>query len=88
MAGRRCIEEGGADLSSGELLFDLPVRAFNGRSGAIKTLFVNQFAWDRQSCGEVLPDDAAFGELRRGSDIEFGQSIYEPFGIAQIEPMS
>lgn len=80
--------EGGADLSGGELEFDLQVRAFNGRSRAIKTLFVNQFGWDRQSCGEFLPADAEFTDLRRGSDVEFGQSIYEPFGIAQIEPMS
>ena len=28
-----------------------------------------------------------FADLRRGSDVEFGQSIYEPFGIAQIEPL-
>ena len=80
--------EGGADLSGGELEFDLQVRAFNGRSRAIKTLFVNQFGWDRQSCGEFLAPDAEFTDLRRGSDVEFGQSIYEPFGIAQIEPMS
>ena len=38
--------------------------------------------------GEFLPDDAAFADWRRGSDVELGQSIYEPFGIAQIEPMS
>jgi len=27
-------------------------------------------------------------DIRRGTDVEFGQSIYEPFGIAQIEPLS
>ena len=80
--------EGGADLSRGELEFDLQVRAFNGRSRAIKALFVNQFGWDRESCGDFLSEDAQFADLRRGSDVEFGQSIYEPFGIAQIEPMS
>lgn len=80
--------EGGADLSAGELEFDLQVRAFNSRSRAIKVLFVNQFGWDRDSCGDFLASDAEFGDLRRGSDVEFGQSIYEPFGIAQIEPLS
>ncbi len=79
--------EGGADLSGGELEFDLMVRAFNTRSRSIKILFVNQFGWDRQSCGEFLSADAEFVDLRRGSDVEFGQSIYEPFGIAQIEPL-
>ncbi len=29
-----------------------------------------------------------FNDLRVGSDLEFGQSIYEPFGIAQVEPLS
>ena len=77
--------EGGSDLSSGELKFDLLVRAFNARTRAVKALFVNQFGWDRQSCGAFLPADAEFADLRRGSDAEFGQSIYEPFGISQVE---
>ena len=29
-----------------------------------------------------------FMDIRKGSDAEFGQSIYEPFGIAQLEPLS
>ncbi len=80
--------EGGADLSPGELDFDLQVRAFNARSRAVRVLFVNQFGWDRASCGEWMPEDMQFADLRRGSDVEFGQSIYEPFGIAQVEPLS
>ena len=80
--------EGGSDLSSGELKFDLLVRAFNARTHAVKALFVNQFGWDQQSCGAFLPADAEFADLRRGSDAEFGQSIYEPFGISQVECLS
>ena len=80
--------EGGSDLSSGELKFDLLVRAFNARTRAVKALFVNQFGWDQQSCGAFLPADAEFADLRRGSDAEFGQSIYEPFGISQVECLS
>ncbi|MDE2814098.1 MAG: hypothetical protein OXM01_13790, partial [Gemmatimonadota bacterium] len=34
------------------------------------------------------PADAEFADLRRGSDAEFGQSIYEPFGISQVECLS
>lgn len=79
--------EGGGDLSRGELEFDLLLRAFNGRTRAVKGLFVNQFGWDRESCGEFLSADAEFADLRRGSDVEFGQSIYEPFGIAQVESL-
>ncbi len=80
--------EGGSDLSPGELGFDLQVRAFNARSRAIRILFVNQFGWDRASCGDWIPEGSGFADLRRGSDVEFGQSIYEPFGIAQVEPLS
>ena len=35
-----------------------------------------------------MPEAMTFGDLRIGADVEFGQSIYEPFGIAQVEPLS
>ena len=35
-----------------------------------------------------MPEDMEFMDIRKGSDAEFGQSIYEPFGIAQVEPLS
>lgn len=35
-----------------------------------------------------MPADMEFMDIRKGSDVEFGQSIYEPFGIAQVEPIS
>jgi glycogen synthase len=35
-----------------------------------------------------MPKDMEFMDIRRGSDVEFGQSIYEPFGIAQLEPLT
>ncbi len=34
------------------------------------------------------PEDTEFMDIRRGTHVEFGQSIYEPFGIAQLEPLS
>ncbi len=79
--------EGWPDLSAAELEFDLLVRAFNARSRSVRVLFVNQFGWDRTSCGNWVPEDVSFADLRRGCDGEFGQSIYEPFGIAQVEPL-
>ena len=80
--------EGYPDLAPGEQAFDERVRAFNARARAVKVLFVNQFGWDRRSCGESMPADMTFQDLRQGSDVEFGQSMYEPFGIAQIEPLT
>jgi glycogen synthase len=35
-----------------------------------------------------MPQEMEFMDIRKGSDVEFGQSIYEPFGIAQLEPLS
>jgi hypothetical protein len=35
-----------------------------------------------------MPQDMEFMDIRKGSDVEFGQSIYEPFGIAQLEPLT
>jgi hypothetical protein len=35
-----------------------------------------------------MPADMEYADIRRGPDVEFGQSIYEPFGIAQLEPLS
>ncbi len=35
-----------------------------------------------------MSEDLQFWDIRRGSDVEFGQSIYEPFGIAQLEALS
>ena len=35
-----------------------------------------------------MPDDMELMDIRKGSDVEFGQSIYEPFGIAQLEPLT
>jgi glycosyltransferase involved in cell wall biosynthesis len=80
--------EGHGDLAPKELEFDLQVRAFNARSRAVKVVFVNQFGWDAFSCGPGMPADMSFADLRRGSDVEFGLSIYEPFGIAQVEPLA
>ncbi len=61
---------------------------FNQHSRAIKAVLVNQFGWSRDRCGRRMPAAMTFMDLRRGADVEFGQSIYEPFGIAQIEPLS
>ena len=80
--------EGYPDLTPGEMAFDLKVRAFNARARRIRVLFVNQFGFDTASTAGAVPADVEFADLRRGSDAEFGLSTYEPFGIAQIEPLA
>jgi hypothetical protein len=80
--------EGMPDLSGGEAAFYAGVQEFNARSRNIKVIFINQFGFDRASCGMRMPADMEFMDIRKGSDVEFGQSIYEPFGIAQLEPLT
>ena len=63
------------------------VEPFNHAAGRSKIVFVNQFGWSRNQCGTRMPAEMGFSDIRRGSDLEFGQSIYEPFGISQIEPV-
>jgi hypothetical protein len=76
---------GWPDLMGAELdIYDY-LQVFNSRSKAIKAVFINQFGFDRTQCGSRVPADAELADLRIGSDAELGFSIYEPFGIAQIE---
>jgi hypothetical protein len=80
--------EGSPDLSGGEAAYYQGVQEFNARSRNIKVIFINQFGFEQRLCGQRMPRDMEFMDIRKGSDVEFGQSIYEPFGIAQVEPIS
>lgn len=64
------------------------VEPYNRSSHNSRIVFVNQFGWSRERCGVRMPADMEFMDIRKGSDLEFGQSIYEPFGIAQVEPIN
>jgi hypothetical protein len=80
--------EGLPDLSNGEAVYYQGVQEFNARSRNVKVVFINQFGFEPRHCGLRMPADMEFMDIRKGSDAEFGQSIYEPFGIAQVEPIS
>ncbi len=81
-------EIGYPDLSGGEEgLFDL-FENFNRDHEYGRACFVNQFGWSRGLCGRRMPADMTFADIRQGTDVEFGMSIYEPFGISQLEPLS
>jgi len=80
--------EGWPDLSGGEANFYTAVQEFNAQSRNIKIIFINQFGFEPKKCGKRMPEDMEFMDIRKGSDVEFGQSIYEPFGIAQLEPLT
>ncbi len=80
--------EGLPDLSGGEAALYTGVQEFNAKARNVKVLLINQFGFDPFTCGTRMPADTEFLDIRRGSDVEFGQSVYEPFGIAQLEPLT
>jgi hypothetical protein len=80
--------EGHPDLTGGEANFYARVQRLNSRSRNVKAVFLNQFGFTRETCGLAMPAEIDWMDLRKATDVEFGQSIYEPFGIAQIEPIS
>jgi hypothetical protein len=77
--------EGWPDLVGMEVEIYKYLELFNSRSKAIKGIFVNQFGFDQRRCGSRVPEGSSFIDLRAASDAEFGFSVYEPFGIAEIE---
>jgi hypothetical protein len=80
--------EGHPDLTGGEAAYYAGVQEWNAKARFCKIVYVNQFVVNAQSLGRRAPAEMDFLDFRKGSDAEFGQSIYEPFGIAQVEPIS
>ncbi len=81
-------KQGWPDMSGGETEFYTSVQRFNARSRNIKAVFINQFGFEQRLCGKNMPEDMELVDVRRGSDVEFGLSVYEPFGISQLEPLT
>jgi len=80
--------EGGLDLTGGEALFYQWVQSFNTRARHAKIIYVNQFGFDRERAGRRVPEDLEFLDVRRASHLEFGLSLYEPFGISPLETLT
>ncbi len=81
-------EEGYPDLCGGEEVLGDMCDNFNRNHQAIRAVLVNQWDWNRRCVGERMPQDMTFADIRRGTDVEFGLSVYEPYGISQFEPLS
>ncbi len=79
---------GNGDLIGLEWDYYRAVQQFNRRARASRIVLINQFGFSHDRCGSRMPADMQFDDIRHGSDLEFGQSIYEPFGIGQVEPLS
>ncbi len=76
------------DLVGPELDYYRAIEDFNARAQASRVILINQFGWGRERCGMRMPADMQASDIRYGTDLEFGQSVYEPFGIGQVEPLA
>ena len=81
-------EEGYPDLCCGEEVLGAMIADFNGHHQAVRAVMVNQWDWGAQVCGSRMPEEMTFADIRCGIDVEFGLSVYEPFGISQFEALS
>lgn len=81
-------ERGYPDLCGGEEVLGDMFDNFNRNHQAVRVVLVNQWDWNRRFCGERMPEEMTFADVRRGTDVELGLSVYEPFGISQLEPLS
>lgn len=81
-------EKGYPDLCQGEEVLGDIFEQFNRNHQACQAVLVNQWDWNRQVCGDLMPEDMTLADIRIGTDVEFGMSVYEPFGISQFEPLA
>ena len=80
-------EHGYPDLCGGEEILGEMFDNFNRNHQAVRAVLVNQWDWSRQVCGDRMGEEMTFADIRAGTDVEFGLSVYEPFGISQFEPL-
>ncbi|MGB8648021.1 MAG: hypothetical protein WCF84_22490 [Anaerolineae bacterium] len=79
---------GNGDLAGAEIGYDQDIQVYNRQARASQVVLVNQPGWGREYCGLRMPADMQPADNRNGTDVEFGQSIYEPFGASQVEALA
>lgn len=84
----RSRDDGGDLRREEEVLWEMIRRHNEEGAGRFRILYINQFGWSREKLGALDPEETTFLDLRVGTDVEIGLSIYEPFGIAPLEPFS
>ncbi len=80
--------QGNGDLIGPEVDYYHTIEEFNKRAKSSRILLFNQYGWSPDRCGTRMPAEMQPRDIRYGSNLEFGQSIYEPFGIGQLEPLA
>lgn len=81
-------QSGNGDLVGHEQDYYKAIQEFNRTAKASRIILFNQYGWSPDRCGTRMPPDMQPTDIRYGTTLEFGQSIYEPFGIGQLEPLA
>lgn len=78
----------GGDLTDEEIPIWTAIEKLNAEHGdRIQILYANQFGWNQERLGALNANGSTFKDIRLGIDVELGLSVYEPFGIAPLEPL-
>ncbi len=80
--------EGPPDLTGGEAEYWRSLARFNTQARNIRAVFINQFGFENPLCGRRMPPGLTLSDLRRATSLELGLSLYEPFGISPLEPLT
>jgi len=80
--------EQGRRLPDSEAAFYAGLQAFNTQAKNIQVILVDSRGLHTAADGKSLSLEMNIRDIRRGSDVEFGQSIYEPFGCSSLEALA
>ncbi|MFO1430071.1 MAG: hypothetical protein U1F76_08030 [Candidatus Competibacteraceae bacterium] len=77
--------QGYPDLQGNESSLNQMVNKFNIQHENLQIVLINSFDWP---AGSTLASTGVTRlDIRKATDVEFGQSMYEAFGISQLEPL-
>ncbi|MCK5269679.1 MAG: hypothetical protein KAJ46_02795, partial [Sedimentisphaerales bacterium] len=75
-------------LSESEAAFYCFIQEFNARNQHIKAVLINPLCWEAHKQDCCMPPEMDISDLCVGSDLEFCQSAYEPFGCAPLQSVA
>lgn len=75
------------DFSLSEIAIFNHLRDFNNKQSNIKIIYINQFDGHFYADGHQIDNQMICEDLPIASDVEFCQSIYEPFSLSQLRTL-
>lgn len=76
------------DLVGEEIEINEQVQRYNACSRNTRVIYINQFGFDTGLAGSRVPAGMTLLDWQQGTDAAFGLSLYEPFGLAPLTPLT